>query len=296
MPRLLVKDHNPGLLDRLLPALAARAGKVAYRPPSIQLEELRGGVRLWPPSAKRLIKAIIHRLGFDLRAPYPNDFDHDLRDTIEFVTPYTMTNQERLAALCDATRHLVERDLGGAFVECGVWRGGSMMAAALTLIQLRADDRDLFLFDTFAGMPAPSPFDSKPWLDGPAAHQQWAARQRSNFNEWCYASLEEARANMASTGYDMRRVHLIEGRVEETLPKEAPEAIALLRLDTDWYEATRHALKTLYPRLQSGGILILDDYGEWLGARKAVDEFFAHDACAPLLARVDAACRLAVKP
>lgn len=86
------------------------------------------------------------------------------------------------------------------------------------------------------------------------------------------------------------------GPVEETLITKVPERIALLRLDTDWYESTRAELEYLYPRLVVGGVLIVDDYGHWKGARKAVDEYFAalgNDA--PLLNRLDYTGRMAVR-
>ena len=100
---------------------------------------------------------------------------------------------------------------------------------------------------------------------------------------------------MESTGYEPSRVRYIKGRVEDTLPDEAPARIALLRLDTDWYESTRHELLTLYPRLSRGGVLIIDDYGYWQGARRAVDEYFTSHASPVLLNRIDNTGRVAVK-
>ncbi|MGA2717069.1 MAG: TylF/MycF/NovP-related O-methyltransferase [Bryobacteraceae bacterium] len=91
------------------------------------------------------------------------------------------------------------------------------------------------------------------------------------------------------------RVHFIRGKVEETIPSQAPESIALLRMDTDWYESTRHELEHLFPRLSPGGILIIDDYGDWQGARRATDEFLANHAPALFLSRIDDTGRLAVK-
>ncbi len=112
---------------------------------------------------------------------------------------------------------------------------------------------------------------------------------------WCIASLQEVRHNMQATGYPSGQIHYIEGRVEETIPAQIPDSIALLRLDTDWYESTRHELEHLYPRLVEGGVLVLDDYGHWQGARQAVDEYFAQAGHRPLLQRIDYSGRLAVK-
>ena len=86
---------------------------------------------------------------------------------------------------------------------------------------------------------------------------------------------EGVRELLIGTGYPEEQLHFVRGPVEQTIPDEAPEHLALLRLDTDWYESTRHELEHLFPRLVPGGVLILDDYGHWDGARKAVDEFFA---------------------
>ena len=78
-------------------------------------------------------------------------------------------------------------------------------------------------------------------------------------------------------------------------PAASPPSIALLRLDTDWYESTYHELVHLYPRLSVGGILIIDDYGYWQGARRAVDRYFAEQGTRVFLSRIDETGRLAVK-
>ncbi len=101
---------------------------------------------------------------------------------------------------------------------------------------------------------------------------------------------------MAKVGYPANRLHYVRGKVEETVPAQAPQQIALLRLDTDWYESTRHELKHLYPRLSSGGVLIVDDYGHWKGSRQATDEFIAETPEFGLLTRIDYTGRLSVKP
>src|SRR5262249_28315332 len=110
------------------------------------------------------------------------------------------------------------------------------------------------------------------------------------------ASMEGVRSNLLSTGYPDSHIHLIKGKVEETLPRHAPERIALLRLDTDWYESTLHELIHLYPRLCPNGVLIIDDYGHWKGAREAVDDYFAKQELRPFLSRLDYSGRLVIKP
>ena len=107
--------------------------------------------------------------------------------------------------------------------------------------------------------------------------------------------MEEARANLLCTGYPAGKMQFVKGKVEDTIPASAPEHIALLRLDTDWFESTYHELIHLYPRLSPGGILIIDDYGYWQGARKAVDRYIEEHQLKLLLTRVDDSARMSVK-
>ncbi len=81
----------------------------------------------------------------------------------------------------------------------------------------------------------------------------------------------------------------------DTIPKNVPEKISILRLDTDWYESTKHELNNLFPRLVSGGILIIDDYGHFQGSKKAVDEYFEENKISSFLFRIDYTGRLFVK-
>lgn len=215
------------------------------------------------------------------------DFTAADRALMARVRPYTMTSLERVTGLCQAVRYLVRARIPGAIAECGVWKGGSVMAVALTLLEL-GEPRDLYLFDTFEGMTPPTDHDIT--YAGVTATELLASptnRMR------CDAAMGGVREVLASTGYPMDRVHLIRGPVEDTLPGQAPDRLALLRLDTDFYASTSHELAHLYPRLSTGGILILDDYGAWQGARQAVDEYF-QDA-AVLLNRLDWTGRLVMK-
>ena len=158
-----------------------------------------------------------------------------------------------------------------------------MMAAARTLLELGDASRHLYLFDTFRGMTEPSE------EDGERAARWMRSRRPKHF----VVGLEEVRHNLNLTGYPADHVHLISGPVENTLPGSAPERICLLRLDTDFYKSTLHELVHLFPRLQPGGVLIVDDYGSWEGARKATDEYLADKAI--LLHRMDHTGRIAVK-
>jgi O-methyltransferase len=246
--------------------------------------------------ARQLATGWLARLNYFLPPLLSPDYGPELEATIRRVRRHTMTTPRRIAALCDGVEHVVRADVPGAIVECGVWKGGSMMAAALTLLRLEAADRDLYLFDTFQGMPPPTDEDVFSAYDGYSPMGFWRARRRSEGQSaWHYVPAAEVRATLLSTRYPAERVHLVEGKVEDTLPAAAPEQIAVLRLDTDWYESTKHELEQLYPRLSPGGVLILDDYGHYEGARRAVEEYFAEHGGRPLLSRVDYTCRLGVK-
>ena len=226
-----------------------------------------------------------------IRRRFP-DVDKRVIAIFNKIKPYTMTSPDRVFALCDAVRYVVAAGIEGAVVECGVWRGGSSMAAALMLRDLGDTDRDLHLFDTFEGMSAPTERDRR--AGGPAAADMLAANTK-DAKVWAYSPLGEVRANLQSTGYPIERVHFVQGKVEDTIPEHAPDKIAILRLDTDWYESTRHELEHLFLRLAVGGVLIIDDYGAWEGARRAVDEFIAAYKAPILLNRIDETGRVAVK-
>lgn len=213
------------------------------------------------------------------------------RATLAAVAEFTMTSPERVLATCEATRHVVRHEIPGAIVECGVWRGGSSMAMARTLLDEGSDDRHLYLFDTYEGMSEPTAHDVS--LFGDVAEVELATQPPDSLI-WARAALEEVRANVTSTTYPADRLHFVQGRVEDTIPEHAPEQIALLRLDTDWYESTRHELAELGDRMSPGGILIIDDYGHWNGARRAVDEWVASRATPVFLARTDYTGRIAV--
>lgn len=253
---------------------------------------------------KKAIKAILRRLGYDLvpytfgdseaaRAGFPPDFDHATMALFRDVEPYTMTSMERVFALRRSVEYIVRHDVPGAFVECGVWKGGSAMAMAKTLIEVGNPDRMLYLFDTFEGMPQPTADDRN--YRGEAAEELLTRRHRGQAWVQAYSPLEDVKTALASTGYTSEKMVFVRGRVEDTIPANAPEAIALLRLDTDWYESTYHELKHLYPRLSVGGVLIIDDYGHWKGAKKAVDQFIEEYQVKLLLCRIDYTARIAVK-
>ena len=245
-------------------------------------------------NARKLLAGWRWRLGYVVGTPIPHHFDDRLRTLVKSVRRDTLTSAERIAAVSDATSYVAEAGIAGAIVECGVWRGGSMMAVALTLLERGVADRDLYLYDTFTGMTEPSAEDVSSPYDGYSPHRRWR-RHHALGRQWAGVPADVVRERVESTGYPAERIHLVEGMVEQTLPDRAPERIALLRLDTDWYTSTKHELVELYPRLSEGGVLIVDDYGHYEGARRAVDEYLEETGESLLLNRIDYTGRIAVK-
>lgn len=205
---------------------------------------------------------------------------------IEIAGRYSKSTKERLAAMAAAVRRIDAEGIEGDIVECGIWLGGNIILA-----RKLSPQRTCWLYDTFSGMPEPGPFDVK--RSGVRAIDRYAGK----IGKWTAASIDEVRRALKETEtLDEARVRFIEGRVEDTLKDQAniPDKIALLRLDTDWHASTKVELEVLYPLLVPGGILIVDDYGHWQGARKAVDDYFA--GCGPTMQPIDYTAVMMVKP
>lgn len=242
----------------------------------------------------------------------PAQFRPDLERDADFsrawaqAEPYTMTSPERGWALWEAVRYVQERQLPGVWVECGVWRGGSSLLAALAHRCFAPGavargsggnpDRDYYLYDTFTGMTEPGEEDRIAWT-GEAVRSRWARTPG-----WWAADQASVARLMEETGQiPPEHLRIIPGDVLETLEaaENLPDRIAVLRLDTDWYASTKRELEILYPRLVPGGVLIIDDYGHFEGARQAVDEYFDTSRSGapprPALFRADYTGRAGVK-
>lgn len=237
------------------------------------------------------VRKMLARRGYRLQKIFDLDMEPEFIALHKEVDSATMTPIERQHALYRAAQYIVNAKIEGDIVECGVWKGGSAMLAARTLMYCGDSSRSLYLYDTFSGMSEPT---DKDMSYGTPAWERWKERQRENFNSWDYAPLDEVKKNLASTGYP-GDIHYVVGKVEDTIPGTLPEKIALLRLDTDWYESTRHELEHLFPRLSVGGVLIVDDYGHWDGAHAAVDEYFKKHDIDLFLNRLDYSGRIGVK-
>lgn len=215
--------------------------------------------------------------------------DKDFQEIYQQVEPYTMVEPERCYALYQSLRYIIRHNIPGDLAECGVWKGGSSMLMALCLKKAGITDRTIWLYDTFEGMTKPGN------EDGAFEKAEWEKRKKNEeASDWCYSSLTEVQENMQRTNYPINNIRFVKGKVEDTLPGEIPGSLSLLRLDTDWYASTHHELVHLYPFLNKGGVLLIDDYGAWQGARKAVDDYF-RGARTPYLHRIDWTGRLLIK-
>ena len=195
------------------------------------------------------------------------DSDEHPEKTTEIVgtcRPYSLLSEERLRANVLAVRYVNRMGIQGDIVEVGVWKGGSMLAMILGHDESPIP-RLFHLYDTFVGMTEPAEVDAD--FNGTSAQLAMLHNRMIR----CISSLEEVKGNIARHTGVVPQYH--EGDI--LLNTYVPKEIAVLRLDTDWYESTKHELDTFYDSVVPGGVVIIDDYGHWKGCKKAVDEFLA---------------------
>ena len=240
-----------------------------------------------------IIKKLLKKLGY-------NYFKSKNDRAIEEITPYenklinkclkySMTTKVRMWSLLNSINYIYNNNIQGDFVECGVWRGGNLILYEL-LNQKYNLDKKVFGFDTFEGMPMPGEHDFK--YNNLSAMDLYNRKVKIE-NNWCKSTLDEVKRNILTECSNVN-VKLIKGKVENTLlvKENIPDKISILRLDTDFYESTKIELEILFPKLEKNGVLIIDDYGSYKGARKAVDEYFKKKA---FLIYIDHTCRLLIK-
>lgn len=250
---------------------------------------------------KQLIQYPINLIGFKVislnnKGNNESDIDSDKQFLRIFnkCQSYTMTSKARMFALYKTVKYIIDAKIPGDFVECGVWKGGSAMIIASTLKELGINNKKIYLYDTFEGASKPTESDYTIG-EGEKALDLWRKNKENSDEKLFFSSLSEVKKNMFSIKYPKEKIIFVKGKVEDTIPKTLPENISLLRLDTDWYESTKHELEYLYPLLSQKGILIIDDYGCWAGAKKAVDEYFEKENISIFLSRIDSTGRLIIK-
>jgi O-methyltransferase len=247
---------------------------------------------------KLLIKNFLRSKGLQIRSivpqypefPVESNFFH--REVISNAKQYSMTPTSRMWALIQSVEYINQNNISGDFVECGVWKGGNLILLSAIQEQL-GTSRTIYGFDTFTGMVEPKDLDVD--FLGKSAAEELSNSEKidGKFSIHAFASLDLVHKIL--TENNSKNVRLVQGDVAETLLniENLPKKIAILRLDTDWYESTKVELEVLYPLLESGGVLIIDDYGHYKGARKAVDEYFKDEK--PWMHYIDYSCRLIIK-
>lgn len=231
---------------------------------------------------------MIRSTGFEIsrierrdKVKFPGYVEQEFRDLYYKYCHETMVPWSGLYTVYKAVHYIIDNKIPGAFVECGVWRGGCVALIAEILKNAGITDRDIYLYDTFEGMTQPTDEDAH-FSGAQFAPPQYEARKKKG-EKWSYGPLEVVRENIAKTGYNTDRFHIVQGDVEQTLPKTLPDQISLLRLDTDWYASTKAEMDYLYPLLETGGVFLCDDYGAWKGAYKAVNEYFTNNNIRPFI-------------
>ena len=233
---------------------------------------------------KNIIKQILKSLSYEIKKiHYSDDLTFQKENKSFFNNKHKICekeslniSRERFLSLFQSVNYIHKNRIEGDLVECGVFRGGSAMMIAYSMMKFNLNEnKNLWLYDTFDGMSDPSEYDIN--ILNQKAHEEMSKNKKKENTKdiWAYSKLEHVKKNMEKTGLNKKNIIYVEGKVEETLNENIPEKISLLRLDTDFYESTKKELEILYPKIQSGGVIIIDDYGHWKGCKKAVDEYFS---------------------
>jgi hypothetical protein len=198
---------------------------------------------------------------------------------------YTMTTPVRCRRLWDSCKQVLDANVPGGFVECGVWKGGSSAIMALA-IKNSGQERHLHLFDSFEGLPEPTEKDG----EDAAVYSGGRNQGKLTTVNQCQAGLDEVRhLILDKIKVPEKLAHFHIGWFQNTVPIDAGKLgpIALLRLDGDWYDSTKVCLENLYPLVTPGGIIIMDDYFAWEGCKKATDEYLNQQGINCSIERID---------
>lgn len=218
------------------------------------------------------------------RAAFPEISDETFWELYELAAPCSMVHVTGFYNVYQTLRYLAANAIPGDLVECGCFLGGVAIFMGALRNRLGLSEKRIYLYDTFDGPPLGT-------RGTRIATGETEIRRRTlpNYEEAVRENVREALGTL--DGFT-----LVAGKVEETLPRSVHRELALIRLDTDYYESTRIELETLYPKLVRGGALIVDDYGIYEEARRATDEYLAAQPLRPLLNRIDNGIWAGVKP
>ena len=224
------------------------------------------------------------RFAFDeerQRAQHPDVIEADFWEGAIHCWPYTVLGIAAMYNYYSALKFIERAGLEGAIVECGVFMGGSALFAA-RMLKAAGSTRPLIAMDTFYGFARNDPERDIDYAG------KVVCKPNKKENDFSMQSM----ANMRSAGY--AHLSIVKGDVFETIPQLEVDRIALMRLDTDTYDTTKFELEQLYPKLVSGGVVIIDDYGFNQGCAQAVNEFLAQSPA--FIPRIDRYVRNFQKP
>lgn len=207
---------------------------------------------------KAIVRALKSRLDDKLIVPRE----------LEMINSYSVSGLFVLNKLFNLGRYVVNHNIPGDFVECGVYNGGSAAAIALALGH---SGKKIWLYDSFQGLP-----DTREEKDGIFA---------SNYVGKCLGSEENVKKALEIVGCNENKYVIKRGWFESTFKDQLPNEIALLHIDADWYDSVKLSLETFYERVAEGGVIVLDDFGCWEGCREAFYDFAEERKIKPLLER-----------
>lgn len=213
-----------------------------------------------------------YRIAFAQALGFPRN--REWRRLLQMTDGRAMADRLRRANLLRLIDRLERERVPGGLAECGVARGGvgALLGARAQTSPIR---REVWLFDSFMGLPEPTSEDGAPAIR--FAHNRGDGRLEP-IGE-CVGTLEDVRSFLfRDCELPEDRIHLVPGWFQDTLPAFGDHPLALLHVDGDWYESVRVCLRALWPHVVPGGYVVIDDYGHWEGARWATREFLTETA------------------
>jgi hypothetical protein len=233
---------------------------------------------------------------------FPIELDEKEIEIIDYIkrNGLAMASRERLFATILSCKYVIDNNIEGDFVECGVYKGGNSIIAA-AMFKLNNSNKKVYLYDTFEGMTESTNMDVEIWDSVTAKERYNLIKNDTKLNsspipnKWAYCPIDDVKANFQKYEVLTDNVVFVKGDVVETLEKTTPNKISILRLDTDFYESTKKEMEVLYDKLVIGGVLIIDDYGHWAGCKKAIDDFFVKRGARPFLHYIDYTARIGIK-
>lgn len=209
---------------------------------------------------KRKILDLLVSIG--IRAVRPFDVTLRAEGGDQPVLAHTMIGLKRLDNLQFCVEQALFNNIPGDLIETGVWRGGASIFMRAILKAYGVTERQVWVADSFAGLPAPNP-GKYPKDEGMTLHIQ----------DYLAIPLEEVKGNFDRYGLLGEQVCFLKGWFRDTLPTLSKQRWAVIRLDGDLYESTMDGLVNLYPNLSIGGYIIIDDYGALKPCRDAVHDY-----------------------